>query len=337
MFVATFKTAVVLAVVTLLGFAAAMVPGSTSTETAPPRPAGSRVTPGDAPILSLDWTPQGEVVAVMDPHRGGESNLIVHQPDNPYAELACVPGATHVRSVISLPWGRFLAGSADNRVIRWDHERWTPLTAARSEDGQQIQRLISLDPSRIVVGRRMQIELIDPSGRSLWPAPIFASLRSLSSTADGRLVAIGTNNHQILVVDAASGQTVQTIPTRMDGSVVAITPGGRQLLAGSPDGSLTLWDVATGEVVWIRSCGDAPITDLRLSPDGTRFAVAGDNVSIWNLCGDLLETIAVRRPSCVRFSPEGDRVAFGTWDGILTVQKLRATAAVVSGTDLPRL
>ena len=53
---------------------------------------------------------------------------------------------------------------------------------------------------------------------------------------------------------------------------VALSPDGRTVLGGSTDGTVTLWDVETGEEIR-RFVDDQPITAVTFSPDGTKALI----------------------------------------------------------------
>jgi WD40 repeat protein len=337
MLIAVIKGAAVIFVLTMVGVSALLIPNPEQDETPSTRsPGQSWRMPGDAGVYGLEWSPTAGIVARVNACRAGEDNVIILDPEYPHAELMCADGVPEACCVAVLPDGRLVAGSPMDSLLLREGGRWRQLTALGSSDAAAIHQLCALDSHRIVVGGRDQAELFDIRGRRLWERPVVATVHSLSGTADGRLLVIGTQDSLVLLIETATGQVTRTISTRLCGNVAAITPDGRYVIIGAYDGSVTLWDVARAEIVWIRSSGEALVTDISLSPDGSRFAMAGQDVSVWNLCGDLLESIPVRHARCVRFSPEGDRLALGTWDGVLEIHKLRVPPPTLSGSNLLR-
>lgn len=65
-------------------------------------------------------------------------------------------------------------------------------------------------------------------------------------------------------------------------AVALISPAGTQLLSGSEDGTVRVWNLADGKQVRSMAHG-APVTAVAVRPDGQRFASAGGTVSkLWN-------------------------------------------------------
>jgi len=103
--------------------------------------------------------------------------------------------------------------------------------------------------------------------------------------------------------------------------LVAFSPDGETLAAGNADGTIRLWDAATGSPIGAPLTGPAgPVTSVAFSPDGTTLASASPDhtVRVWDL--------ATRRPigapltgpaglvTSVAFSQDGKTLAAGSAD-----------------------
>ena len=113
-------------------------------------------------------------------------------------------------------------------------------------------------------------------------------VRSVSVSADTKLVALGLQNGSIQVVDAATGKQVRTI-TGHTGPVrgVVFNADGTQLFSGSEDMTVRQWNVADGaEAKSITT--PAVVNGVALVLGGTQVASAGaDNIiRTWALDGD---------------------------------------------------
>src|SRR5262249_12126745 len=107
---------------------------------------------------------------------------------------------------------------------------------------------------------------------------------------------------------------------------LAISPDGKRLAAGggfySPEveGGLTLWDVATGKVIWTRGVKETTVKSAAFSPDGRSLAggygvyyvQAKGHVKVWDVASgqekpflaDLAGGI-----NALAFHPDGQRIA----------------------------
>lgn len=88
---------------------------------------------------------------------------------------------------------------------------------------------------------------------------------------------------------------------------------------------VSLWDVASGELVasWTAHPGFA--AGLDLSPDGTMLATVGSDaiLKMWNIAsGDLVRSLAPAGTHAVAFSPDGSLIASGARTGILRVWRV---------------
>ena len=65
---------------------------------------------------------------------------------------------------------------------------------------------------------------------------------------------------------------------------LAFTPDSRSLLSGSEDGTLRVWDVASGQCVRVMQGYAASLFDIDWSPDGTQLVSGGTDalVTIWD-------------------------------------------------------
>ena len=98
---------------------------------------------------------------------------------------------------------------------------------------------------------------------------------------------------------------------------VAFSPDGKMLATGDFDGTIRLWDVATGRQ--IDSLPGVSVTSLAFSPDGTVLAAAdGDNTVLWNVASgrqiNSLPGVSVTDSVwSVAFSQNGTTLAAGNY------------------------
>jgi len=100
------------------------------------------------------------------------------------------------------------------------------------------------------------------------------------------------------------------------------SPDGRFLAIGSEDGSLLMWEFATGRVVFEVQGHTKAIHDIAFSHNGAYLASAGEDqqILLWDVnTGQALQTFESHRGnvSCVAFSPDGSQIVSGSYDGTI--------------------
>jgi WD40 repeat protein len=96
-------------------------------------------------------------------------------------------------------------------------------------------------------------------------------------------------------------------------SAVTFAPDGKLLASSSDDGTIILWDVATGKRrATLKMAGAAP---LAFSPDGKTLAAGGwPDITLWDVAtGKVKATLKGHTAfvRCVAFSPDGKTLASG--------------------------
>src|SRR2546429_79418 len=131
------------------------------------------------------------------------------------------------------------------------------------------------------------------------------------------------------------GQTLSRVWQAHTDRIRALTfsPDGRQLVTGSWDNTVKLWDVENGALLWSDSQASS-IPSVAFALDGSLLAMSGENVGkihLWDLRSDtLLETLSHPHPvSAVAWSPKARLLASGDFDGGIRVWELHTTGPAI--------
>jgi WD40 repeat protein len=251
----------------------------------------------------------------------------------------------------SLPWaiafaptGRVLAvpgpkddSSTDGAVRLWDPSTGKELrriptgtavhALAFTPDGDTLATARRVEHSSYV-GARGVVHLWDAAtGRErLRLEDHLPDVRALAFSADGRLLATGAEG--VLGLWDAKDGTSRVPAAGHEGAVwkVAFAPDGRTLATGSLDGSIGIWDAATGRLV--RRFGSADrqrVWSIAFSPDGRALASYSHDgsVRLWDpSTGAEIRRIAGQDGpgGWVAFSPDGRTLAAGGETGSLRLR-----------------
>ena len=155
-----------------------------------------------------------------------------------------------------------------------------------------------------------------PLGAFQGPPP---SIRAAVLGPGGRRLAITSDRENVVhVYETGTGREVVCAGHRDFVSGLALSPDGARLVTGSMDGTVGLWDVATG-----RSLNKLPghvgeATDVAFSPDGRTVASISqaDSVRFWHLA-TLRELLTLGEPEAglyLEFTQDGRHLVFTTRD-----------------------
>jgi hypothetical protein len=147
-----------------------------------------------------------------------------------------------------------------------------------------------------------------------------ATVTSLAPSQNGRYVISAGRDGSMVVLDATTLQTVQTLRWSEPVTAAAIDPSGRRAFSISRDGTIRIWDISSGRyIIAIQGHTDL-VSAASFSPDATRLASASfdKTARLWDLSsgGRQLATLLGHTDavSTVVFSPDGTLLVTGSND-----------------------
>ncbi len=156
------------------------------------------------------------------------------------------------------------------------------------------------------------------------------STSDITFSPDGSTFASGSYDRTIRLWDVETWMHKHTLKGHAGGvSSVAFSPDGKQLASGSLagdrlagatfDGTIRLWDVATGTQKHILEGHRLGFYSVAFSPDGKTLASDGDDgtIRLWDVATGHIQTLIghTRGVSSVAFSPDGKTLASGSLAG----------------------
>ncbi len=155
---------------------------------------------------------------------------------------------------------------------------------------------------------------------------------SLAYSPDGNQIAVGT--HEIRLLNARTRQTQRTFSGHTNGvHRMVFSSDGNTLVSASSDGTIRLWDFATGSNR-LTIEGHFVFERVALSPNGKTIATASEkDIYLWNTSnGKFSQAFQVQgdRIFAIAYSPNGNTLGVGSWNDGLQVLLLNAQTGNVN-------
>jgi WD40 repeat protein/transcriptional regulator with XRE-family HTH domain len=203
--------------------------------------------------------------------------------------------------------------------------------------------LRGLDLSRLVL-RGVYVQGVEMQDAKLSGALIrdsvftetFDAILAVAVSPDGRYWAVVGKQGEVRVWEAR-GQTLHRVWQAHTGMVwsLAFDPVGRTLATGSHDGSIKLWNLESGALLWT-GWHSNNINRVAFAPDGGLLASSGTDaaVRLWDpKLGTLIQTLPHPDPVCaIAWNPDGRLFATGDIEGCIRLWEIQKnqTATCIS-------
>lgn len=244
------------------------------------------------------------------------------QDDKPILSLDPGGHTAPVSQVLFTPDGKEMISVGEDKVIRfWDLTKKDAQDAAMPQhdirgqaldgpDGKLYAAALSPDGSVLAVGGFLRRIARDPDGNPL--------------KKDGMSVY----DYYVRLIDPQTGQLKKLLfgPRDINKGIhasfltVAFSPKGDKLGAGSADGKVVVWDLATDKCQ-IDESHKADVYGVAFSPEGNRIVSASSDktVRVWDLAADHSREMKGHDQGvrCVAWSPDGSTIASGGFDNTI--------------------
>ncbi|MPY70329.1 MAG: c-type cytochrome [Alphaproteobacteria bacterium] len=239
-----------------------------------------------------------------------------------------------VRALAISPDGnRVLSGSFDYTARLWDfsdqsqiaelNEHFGPINSVAYAPGGASVATASDDGTAIVWDVAAKTPRFTLRGHD-------GKVMAVAFSPDGALIATGGWDRTVRLWDAGTGSPLRTLEHPADLTALRFTGDGR-LIAGARDGALRVWRTRDGVQTGEMKGHDWVVTQIAVSPDGSRVLSAGTDgtVRLWDMAA-LTELAALRGHegpvSGVAFSPDGLGAISGGSDGAIVLWDLAKRA-----------
>jgi WD40 repeat protein len=235
-----------------------------------------------------------------------------------------------LRSIAVGPGGNLVAlGSMDGVVKLFDPNngrvRETILQATNrvhhlqfSDDGSQLA-IATFDDWLIRV-----VDLQTKAVKSL-RSPGDSYAHNLAFDESGKRLAAGYFDHLIAVFTLDGSRPPLVLEGHKQGvSGVCFVPKSNRLASCSSDGTLRLWDLASGREVGRATSQGVGLQTIAASPDGRRIVASSKGVNVWDTDSlqELLTLSELDDGWALRFDPRGENLV-GASVGLLQVWRAR--------------
>ncbi len=158
----------------------------------------------------------------------------------------------------------------------------------------------------------------------------FDAAWSVAISGSGQYWAAGSRRGEVRVWHVGSHNLHLAWQAHADvvDRTLAFSPDERLLATGSLDGTIKLWDVVSGALLWT-GWHTGLVEGLAFAPDGQRLASCGDDATIrlWDaISGANVETIAAQGAVfSVAWNCDGTHLAIACFDGRIQLWELQGT------------
>ena len=292
---------------------------------------------GTSGVDALAYSPDGRYLAV-----GGFNVQILDATMHQVARGLFGHLGTIVSMEYSMDGTKILTGSYDGTAKLWNAQTGQMLREYSHMSSGKVHAALSSSGEYVVSCGPGGINLWETgTGRFLWNAGAVSSAGSgslkdidFSPAGDTIAVAVGPPANAVVILSVSDGAVLRAF-TGHAGSITDLkySPDGTRLLTGSQDATARIWDVASGQTLYILQ-HPVFVSAAAFSWDGTRVVTGSRTGSspgagvgyIWDASsGEKLATLVGHGDTVtsVAFAPGDSAVATGSQDGTARIWDAR--------------
>ncbi|HZE98118.1 MAG TPA: c-type cytochrome domain-containing protein [Planctomycetota bacterium] len=243
-------------------------------------------------VQALAFSPDGTLLA-----SGGYRTIRLWRK-RPAPATATLETGAGAGVLAASPDGKLLATAGpDNGIVLWDLATGIKTQTLSGHTGPVLSLAFSTEGGQLLSGSAdKNLRLWTLAGGASVSVDVGQEIHAVAFVLEGKRLAAACGDLLIRLYTVPAPGAPGDKPRELKGHTAKITAlrtvgPGKQLLSGSEDGSLRLWNAESGKEDRKMDHG-APVTDLAVQADGKRWVSAGGTTAkLWKQNGELQSTL----------------------------------------------